>query len=168
MKPYKYINSYRDRHGKVRNYFRRARGYPQIPLPDRVDTAQFERAYKAALASSPEVAQKRAIVQRTRAEDSSLRHEQPKAGVYLLLVDGEITYVGSSRNMPKRVVEHRKNGRPFDQAFFIGTREKERGPLEALLIRSIRPRQNRIGQNILSTLKMPTRSPDVPNLGPSD
>jgi hypothetical protein len=142
MKPFKYVQSYRDRHGKVRIYFRR-RGQPQIPLPDRIDTVQFERAYKAALSSSPEVARDKAITQRTRTENIFLRQDQPKAGIYLLLLDGEITYVGSSRNMLRRVADHRKNGRPFDKAFFIATREEERGPLEALLIRSIRPRQNR-------------------------
>jgi hypothetical protein len=165
MKFHKYVNSYTDRHGRQRNYFRRGRGQPQISLPDKLDSVQFERAYKAALSSSPEAVRNKAITQRTRTENILLRRDQPKAGVYLLLLNGEITYVGSSRNMPSRVADHRRNGRPFDKAFFIATREEERGPLEALLIRSIRPRQNRSGQNISSTLKVPTRSSDVPNLG---
>jgi integrase len=45
----KYVNEYRDRHGKVRRYFRRA-GQPRIPLIGNPGTPQFMEAYHAALA----------------------------------------------------------------------------------------------------------------------
>jgi hypothetical protein len=45
----KYINEYRDRHGKMRRYFRRA-GHPNIPLPGDPGSTPFMEAYHAALA----------------------------------------------------------------------------------------------------------------------
>jgi hypothetical protein len=145
MKPYKYVITYRDRHGKVRTYFRRGRGAKVIRLPDQIDSADFERAYKAALLAAPEDTRIRATAHRTRAKAIAMAPYRRMSGVYLLLLDGEIAYIGSSRNMAARVSSHRANGRPFDQAFFIATKEEEREPLERLLIRSFRPRQNRTG-----------------------
>ena len=36
-----------------------------------------------------------------------------------------------ARNMPNRVTQHRQNGRPFDQAFYIATKANQREQLEA-------------------------------------
>jgi integrase len=44
-----YVHEYRDRHGKVRRYFRRA-GSRRIPLPGRPGSKDFMTAYNAALA----------------------------------------------------------------------------------------------------------------------
>lgn len=49
-RPLPYINEYRDRHGRLRRYFRK-RGRPQIPLPGKPGTPEFQLAYNAALAS---------------------------------------------------------------------------------------------------------------------
>jgi hypothetical protein len=68
---------------------------------------------------------------------------QPLIGVYLLLLNGEIIYVGSSLKMPERVNGHRTNGRPFDQVFYIATTADEREALERTLIKAIDPPQNR-------------------------
>ena len=46
--------------------------------------------------------------------------------------------------MPKRVADHRGNGRPFDQVFYIATRANQREALERTLIRTINPPQNRM------------------------
>ena len=45
----KYVNEYRDRHGRVRRYFRRRRGR-SIPLPGLPGSIEFMAAYQAALA----------------------------------------------------------------------------------------------------------------------
>jgi integrase len=47
----KFINSYRDRHGKLRYYFRRA-GFKKMSLPGMPGSADFMAAYQSALASS--------------------------------------------------------------------------------------------------------------------
>ena len=73
--------------------------------------------------------------------------EPPSVGVYLLLLKGKIVYVGSSRQMPKRVPKHRANGRHFDQVFYISTEESERLRLEATLISAINPPQNIQGKS---------------------
>ena len=45
----RYVNAYRDRHGRVRWYFRRRRGR-SIPLPGLPGSIEFMAAYQAALA----------------------------------------------------------------------------------------------------------------------
>jgi integrase len=44
-----HVECWRDRHGKIRVYFRKGKG-PRVPLPDRVGSDEFEAAYQAALA----------------------------------------------------------------------------------------------------------------------
>ena len=43
MKPYRYIHRYRDRHGKIRYYYRR--DGKQIPIPFEPGTTEFQNAY---------------------------------------------------------------------------------------------------------------------------
>src|SRR6266516_1855657 len=46
-----YINSYRDRHGKLRYYFRRS-GFKKVALPGLPGSAEFMAAYQTALAAA--------------------------------------------------------------------------------------------------------------------
>lgn len=48
-----YVHRFRDRHGKVRHYFRRP-GHKQVPLPGLPGSAEFMDAYQAALAGARE------------------------------------------------------------------------------------------------------------------
>ena len=43
-----FVERWRDRHGKIRVYFRKDRG-PRIPLPDTIGSDEFNVAYEAAL-----------------------------------------------------------------------------------------------------------------------
>ncbi len=45
---------WRDRHGKLRIYFRRGKG-PRIPLPITIGTSEFNTAYESALVGGIEV-----------------------------------------------------------------------------------------------------------------
>lgn len=56
----KYVQRYRDRHGKMRCYFRRA-GYARIALPDDPTTERFKAAYQAALTGLPKPSVSRAV-----------------------------------------------------------------------------------------------------------
>lgn len=47
-----YVNSYRDRHGRIRHYVRRA-GMKNVALPDDPTTAEFMQAYREALGLKP-------------------------------------------------------------------------------------------------------------------
>jgi integrase len=47
-----YVNTYRDRHGKVRHYFRR-RGCKPVVLPGAPGSAEFMEAYKLAIGGGP-------------------------------------------------------------------------------------------------------------------
>lgn len=63
-----YVELWRDRHGKLRAYFRRNKGDKRVPLPGAVGSDEFNRAYAVALAQSsaigdgeePSVEQRRA------------------------------------------------------------------------------------------------------------
>src|SRR6266446_2805255 len=44
-----FVELWRDRHGKVRVYFRKAKG-PRLPLPSDITSEEFTAAYQAALA----------------------------------------------------------------------------------------------------------------------
>jgi hypothetical protein len=136
-----YVNEFRDRHGRLRRYFRRP-GQPAIPLPGEPGSSKFMKSYETALAGLPPPA--KAKKQLDHADRAQV---PPKVGVYLLFLGDELVYVGSSMNMPGRVAEHRSNGRPSDRAYFIATKMSERGDLERALIRALRPSQNR-NQNI--------------------
>jgi predicted GIY-YIG superfamily endonuclease len=77
-------------------------------------------------------------------EEASLKlSTEPAIGVYLLMLKGKVVYVGTSRTMQRRVANHRTNGRPFDDVFYIAADESKRAKLEAALIKSISPPQNR-------------------------
>jgi hypothetical protein len=44
-----FVELWRDRHGKVRVYFRKDRG-PRLPLPNTIGSDEFHAAYEAAMA----------------------------------------------------------------------------------------------------------------------
>src|SRR4029077_15727969 len=150
---FKYLKSYADRHGKERHYFRR--GTFSATLLGRPGSPKFMEAYHAALAGTPLPPAKK-----TRAlklfERSASAHT-PAIGVYLLLLGGRITYVGSSLNMQRRVAGHRDAGRPFDQVFYIGTKMTERIALERALIVALAPVQNRSGLKVRRDQELPAR-----------
>ena len=47
-----YVHRFRDRHGRMRHYFRRD-GFPRVALPGLPGSAEFMAAYQAALAGAP-------------------------------------------------------------------------------------------------------------------
>lgn len=53
-----HVDAFRDRHGKLRFYFRRGKG-PRIPLPGSIGSDEFEAAYSAALAGQVAAKRKR-------------------------------------------------------------------------------------------------------------
>jgi hypothetical protein len=63
--PLKYVDSFRDRHGRLRHYFRRNRLTKAIPLPGLFGSEEFMAAYQAALAGAvlakPEIGATRTI-----------------------------------------------------------------------------------------------------------
>ena len=54
MVPLKHINRYRDRHGRMRYYYRRPGG-KNVPLPGAPDSPEFLAAYRAAEADKPPI-----------------------------------------------------------------------------------------------------------------
>lgn len=127
---YRFLQRWRDKAGREYAYFRR--GGRRTPLPGTVGSDEFRLAYTAALSGD------------SRRHDRKQKRDRgtPFIGVYLLMLHGRLDYIGSSMHMPQRVEEHRRNGRPFDQAFYIPTTADDRLPLERTLIRQLNPHQN--------------------------
>jgi hypothetical protein len=137
---YRYLQAFIDDGGKHRIYFRRV-GHPKIPLPGPIGSPEFILAYTAAFNEPlvPPSSLPGGVIAKRGRDPNAV---QPLVGVYLLLLKGQIAYVGESLNMPKRVAEHRSNCRPFDQVFYIATKANERVALERILIKAIIPPQN--------------------------
>ncbi len=153
MARYRYVSTFCDRHGHHRAYFKRP-GYHTTTLPVPVGSAEFLGAYEKALLAVPDDARdvkqaSVAVIKRQR-EWSGRRLQayisnlMGDSGVYLLLRQGRVVYVGSSRNCAQRIKDHRTAGRPFDKAFYIYAEEAERAALEVVLIRQLAPEQNKI------------------------
>lgn len=146
MNGIKHVHAFIDRHGNTRCYYRPP-GKRAVPLPADTTSAAFRRAYKAAVSGEPlKIPQTHHASRKTKRKKSDLVSAfitKPKVGVYILLLEGRIVYIGSSENMARRVLSHRTNGRDFDEVFYIGTKEDDRLRLETILIRAVKPRGNR-------------------------
>jgi hypothetical protein len=146
----RFVQSYTDRHGHARHYFRRP-GFKRVVLPGEPWSPEFMTAYSEAAAqpASPDALLNSRLVGGVTAKRGvDPGTVQPLIGVYLLMLRGALVYIGSSLRMPSRVAEHRTNGRPFDQAFYIATKANERERLEATLIRAMNPPQNKVHRTV--------------------
>jgi len=86
-----------------------------------------------------------AVSEHARAIDiTSLRSRW--VGIYFLLSNGEIVYVGQSTDVDSRIAGHvsatKKNKKEFDSAFWIEVPEHDLGPYEGAFIRALAPRYN--------------------------
>ena len=89
-----FVECWRDRHGKVRIYFRKSRG-PRVPLPTAIGSTEFNAAYQAALAGQATVIHRE-------------RWEAAKAGTIAALT---VSYLRSPsyqglRNTTKKAIRH--------------------------------------------------------------
>jgi hypothetical protein len=67
----------------------------------------------------------------------------PLCGIYFLIKDDEIVYIGQSIHIPHRLKNHKRDKKPFDKVFFIECKRRELDRLERMLIRQYTPRLNR-------------------------
>jgi hypothetical protein len=75
----------------------------------------------------------------------SLTVEPPLCGVYFLMVDGAIKYVGSSTDVRVRLAQHWADGKRFQGVLFMSTLPEERLRVEYGFIRGLKPEWNRNG-----------------------
>lgn len=64
-------------------------------------------------------------------------------GVYMLFREQRLIYVGRSRDIYRRVDDHRSNGREFDYAAVTPCPEADAPWIEAAMIKAMEPAQNR-------------------------
>lgn len=135
---FKYVNQWVTKTGITYVKFRRP-GFPSIDLRSPVGSAEFMADYYGALAATGS-AYEQAVQQ--LAQYFAREGDAIQAGVYLLFWRWKLVWVGSSHNMRERVSSHRRNGRPFDQAFYIPASDEDRLLLEKVLIQAFNPQQN--------------------------
>lgn len=75
---------------------------------------------------------------------------KPVAGIYFLIVQGAIKYVGRSRNLFKRLEEHRLR-RVFDSYAVLPCAAEDAAIMEARYIAALRPEWNGLGTEIRNT-----------------
>jgi hypothetical protein len=138
-----YVQPVRNRHGRLYFYYRR--GELRVRVPGEPGTAKFSAEHARLLQKYPREGKSVHAPKPPKPYDVS--DDTPLIGVYLLFLDGELVYIGSSVNMPARVRGHQTNGRPFNAAFYIETERVERLPLERALIRALHPSQNRAAKS---------------------
>lgn len=152
---FKHISKFKDRHGRTRVYFRYP-GQDAIAIKATLDTPEFEAEYlslmrRAEAARTEEISPRAARRMRDwsgRRLADNIKGIMADSGVYLLIREGRVVYVGTSKNCAARIAEHRINGRAYDKAFYIYAEESERVELERALIRSLRPEQNKAGKPV--------------------
>src|SRR5262245_20375564 len=120
-----YVQVFRDRHGRVRHYFRR-KGFPRVTLPGLPGSQEFMDAYRHALAGAPVAAIGRGYKAGTlgdlvtryylSAEFSNLKPESKR--VYRLVLskhverDGHRMAAGLPANIARKIIEEIGATRP--------------------------------------------------------
>lgn len=66
----------------------------------------------------------------------------PACGVYLLILGGQVAYVGRSTRLRSRLAQHRSSGRAFDEVRVIECAAEVAHWLEGELVRTLQPPQN--------------------------
>lgn len=60
-------------------------------------------------------------------------------GIYFLVMDGEIVYVGQSIDIPSRISRHRREGKEFDSFAYLLCEKEQLDELESLYITAFMP-----------------------------
>jgi predicted GIY-YIG superfamily endonuclease len=112
-----FVERWRDRHGRVRVYFRKDRGQPRIVLPSTVGSPEFEEAYQRALAGGSAKAPPQSISISPRAISSL---------VYFVKI-GKVIKIGFTTDLEKRLKTFRTATAEIMQvlAVFPGNRNLE-------------------------------------------
>lgn len=71
---------------------------------------------------------------------------RPTSGVYFLIRDGKIVYVGKSMNVHSRIATHQRS-KEFDRINFVECPEESLHRLEQMYIRKFNPELNIAGRN---------------------
>jgi hypothetical protein len=75
---------------------------------------------------------------------SAARKGRSLCGVYFLILDSKVVYVGQSVNIPSRISQHRQDkGKEFDKYHYIECDERDLDEVEQFYIRKFKPSQNK-------------------------
>lgn len=78
-----------------------------------------------------------------------------RCGVYFLLLAGRIVYVGQSKNVWQRVMQHKASGRAFDSFCWQPCEPSKLDDLEAHCIRKYKPPYNSAKPSFRTVLNIP-------------
>ena len=63
--------------------------------------------------------------------------------VYFLVHGNELVYIGQALHLPKRLFEHQRMGKVFDQVYFLEVPKSELNKIERMFIREIETKYNK-------------------------
>lgn len=69
-------------------------------------------------------------------------HAEQSVGIYFLIREGEVTYIGQTKDVFLRLSKHRRDGRRFDAYNFLHCPESELDRLERMYIEAFMPKEN--------------------------
>jgi hypothetical protein len=104
----------------------------------RLESRKIVYAYQDQLFNSAPYSRERILESACRVEDT------PNCGVYFLIREDEIVYVGQSKNCPSRIQTHiNDKGKVFDSYTFIATHSDNLDFLESWYIYAFNPKYNK-------------------------
>lgn len=142
-KPLQFVHEFRDRHGKIRRYFRRP-GFKQLPLPGLPFSPEFMAAYQAAMAGEHV---ERKAVGATRTIAGSIN-----AAIVSYYADPRFTDLAEGTRKMRRAILQNFRQDPGDKGIPFGDRSIKTLPADRLaaFIKSKKPWARR---NWLKTLR---------------
>ena len=69
--------------------------------------------------------------------------EQKTCGIYFLLDCDEIVYIGRSKNLRARFLQHSSSDKIFNRHFYVFCREENADEIEAFFILQFKPKYNK-------------------------
>lgn len=78
----------------------------------------------------------------TSSASKYLHPGEPYCGIYFLILDDEIVYVGQSRDIKSRISQHSKTDKFWDKFFYILCERDQLNKLESHYINQFKPKYN--------------------------
>lgn len=144
-----YLKVWRDRHGKTRSAYRRADATDgkrhEYPLPGPIGSADWHKAYTEIHdcyeREPPPPPDQKAQPTFTLENILAVATEIPQCGIYFLVRNNRVVYVGKSTNLLGRLGQH-SHDQDFDRIAFIECEECDLNSLEKAYITALLPQLN--------------------------
>jgi hypothetical protein len=88
---------------------------------------------------------------------------EPQCGVYFLIQDSRIVYIGQSVNVHARLADHWNGEKRFDRVYWVRCAQRDLAPLEAAYIAQFNPPLNKVQPSRTRTFVVREPRPKTPD-----